>query len=157
MTPTLDRNRDYGTVHGDHELGATYSQDGFLFDTAGTLIEGALDPDARARLERLQKQGDAIAEAKAKFRELMPDMSEEQIDKVINAENLRPKDDNAALTPEDLAEWAAGKKSIIFGKVTKRIRELYNISPANRLQCLEILAENGVIPAMSGTPTSPSL
>ena len=35
----LDRKRDFGRVYGKHELGATYEQDGVLFDSDGRQIE----------------------------------------------------------------------------------------------------------------------
>jgi hypothetical protein len=155
MTPTLDRSRDYGTVHGDHEHGAHTVQDGFFFDAQDNLIEGAMDEVQVARLAELRNQDAAIEQARAKFLELMPNADKATVDKLINVANLKPADPNAEEV--DLAAWANGTKTYVFGRVTKRIRELYNISPANRLQCLEVLAENGVIAPRSQTPTSPSL
>jgi len=154
MTPTLDRSRDYGTIHGDHELGGQFAQDGFFYDGQGFLIEGAMDEVQVAKLAELRNQDEAVEQARAKFLELMPNADKATVDKLINVANLRP-----ATTEEeiDLAAWAAGSKNYVFGKVTKAIREQFNVSPVNKLQCLEILAENGVIAPRSQTPTSPSL
>ena len=153
--PTLDRSRDFGTIHGDHEHGAQFAQDGFFFDAHDRLIEGALDEDAVKRLAELSKTAEAIEEAKAAFRKLMPNLSDEQVNKAINVENMKPANPNDEEI--DLVAWANGSKTYLFGRVTKLIREQFNISPANKLQALEILAENGIIPPRSQTPTNPSL
>jgi hypothetical protein len=154
MTPTLDRNRDYGTVHGDHEHGAAFTQDGFLFDARYEIIEGAMDEEAHGRFLKMQQEREAVEKAKEAFRSFMPDADEATISKIINADNLRapsPADDVI-----DLEAWANGSKTYLFGRVTKLIREKFNISPANKRQALEILAENG-IGSVSGTISQPSL
>jgi hypothetical protein len=155
MTPTLDRSRDYGTVHGDHEYGAHTVQDGFFYDAQDNLIEGAMDEVQVRRLAELREQTDAVAEAKATFRKLMPNMSEADVDKLINVENLKPANPNDEEI--DLAKWGAGlQPKVLYSRVAQKIRQEFNQSPANKRQALEILAEHGVIPPIGGTSTIPS-
>jgi hypothetical protein len=153
MTPTLDRNRAFAEVHGEHT--ARSWQDGFLFDGNDNIMEGEMDEAQVKRFAEMKQQAIAVEKAKAAFREIMPGMDDAQVSKLINIDNLKPVTPNDA--DIDLAAWARGDQQVVFGKVTKLIRETYNIAPANKLQALEILAENGVIPPRSQTPTSPSL
>lgn len=155
MLPTLDRNRGFGTIHGDNEHGAHFEQDGFFFDATGTLIEGAMDERQRAKLQQLQAQDEAMERAREAFRQVMPDASPELVNKIITAENLNVKE--AGDDEIDLAAWALGTKNYLFTKVAKRIREDYDQSPVNKKQALEILAEHGVIAAAPGAATIPSM
>jgi hypothetical protein len=154
MTPTLDRNRDFGEIHGEAPFAAKYDQDGFLFCAQGELIHEALDEKGLARLESIKNQNEAQSAARAAFKKIMPSASEEQLAKLINLENLKPADPNAAEI--DLAKWARGEQTVLFGRVAKKIREEYDQSPVNKKQALEILAEHGVIAPIAGASTIPS-
>jgi hypothetical protein len=154
QNPTLDRTRDFGTIHGEHEHGATYSQDGFFFDASGDLIEAALDAAGLKRLEQRKNQDAAILEAKSKLRELMPDLTAEQLDKVVNVQALNAPE-SQEITREDLALWAAGQKQIVFATAKKAITALFDQSPVNKQQAIEILAANG-IGSFTGAPTIPA-
>jgi hypothetical protein len=155
MSLTLDRNRVYGEIHGEHEHGAKFDQDGFFFDAHGGLIEEAMDDRARDRLEQLQAQDAAIEEARKAFRQIMPDADEATVSKIITAENLKKAD--AADEEIDLEAWGSGRKKYLFTKVAQKIRAEYSQSPANAGQAREILAEHGIIPSVGGTPTIPSM
>lgn len=155
MKLSLDRNRPHGTVHGEHEFNAAYEQDDFLFDAHGEVIEASMDEKAVARLHARLAEEAAIEKARTTFREAMPHLDEETVKRVISRDNLKPAEDDGSV---DLRAWAMGEKNYIFGKVTKAVREAYNQSPVNKAQCLEILAEHGVIPRSMAptTATTPS-
>lgn len=155
MNLTLDRKREYGTIHGEHEFGAIFDQDGFLFDAQGNLIEASLTEAALARLEGLKAQERALEEARATFMKAMPNADPEMVAKLITADNLNTG--NAEEEEMDLAGWAVGTKQYIFGKVTSEIRRRFNQSPVNKKQALEILAEHGIISVAPGAATIPSM
>lgn len=151
--PTLDRTRDFGTVSGDNieHAGAFFEQDGFLFDVHGKIIEQYVTEAQRAELAaRLRKEA-ALAKARQAFVDDLG-MSAEDAAVAVSLSNLDKRDDGAI----DLAAWARGEKRYPVDKVYRLIRESYDQSPTNRGQALEILAEHGVIPPVSGASTIPS-
>jgi hypothetical protein len=50
-TVTLDKSRDYGTIHPPHE-GAYYHQGGFYFDHDGKLVENLMTDEQRQKIRR---------------------------------------------------------------------------------------------------------
>jgi hypothetical protein len=156
MTPTLDRNRDFGTIHGEHEFGAQFEQDGFFYDATGALIEDAMDSTQRTRFETRQRQDEAFAKARDAFREVMPEATDEQLAKLINQDSLKPANPNDEEI--DLEKWGMGlQPKVLYSRVAQKIRQVYNQSPANKRQALEILAEHGVIAPIGGASTTPSM
>jgi len=152
--PTLDRSRDFGTIHGENEHGAFYEQDGFFFDATGALIEGAMDERQRAKLEQMQEQERALEQAREAFRAVMPSASPELVAKLITADNLKTTTEEEEI---DLVAWATGQKNYLYSKVAQKIRREFDQSPVNKKQALEILAEHGLIAAAPGAASIPSL
>jgi len=155
---TLDKTRPFGEIAGHFEnddpmFGAVASQDGFLFDGYGKLIEAALTPADRKRLEELVARNDALDAARARFMEIAPNTDPDQLAKIISVESLNKSSDDDEV---DLVEWAYGRKAYNYGKVAKAFRDRFSQSPVNKKQGLEILAEHGLIPPMSGAGTIPS-
>jgi hypothetical protein len=152
--PTLDRNRAFGQIHGEHELGGMFAQDGFIFDANDELIVAAMDAAQAKKLEERQAQDQAFTAARAAFKEIMPSASDEQIAKAINADNLKPTDPKDE--PVDLYKWGMGQQEqILFSRVAVLIRETYNQSPTSKRQAREILAQHGIIPPVGGESTIP--
>lgn len=153
--PTLDRSRDFGTIHGESEYGAFFEQDGFFFDATGTLIEGAMDSKQREKLEQMQEQEHALEQAREAFLAVMPSASPELVKKLITADNLKVAD--AGEEDIDLVAWGTNQKNYLFSKVAAKIRREFDQSPVNKKQALEILAEHGLITAAPGASTIPSM
>lgn len=157
--PVLDESRDFGTIAGHFEEhdpmpGAVYAQDGFLFRVDGTLIEAALTPKDRIRLEETVKRNAAVEAARAAFKEVAGDIDPEILKKIVSTDALtKPATDDGEL---DLVGWARGEKVYNYGKVAKAFRDRFSQSPVNKGQALQILAEHGLIPPVAGTPTIPS-
>lgn len=158
LLPTLDKTRHFGIVaghfeEGDPMHGALYSQDGFLFDVDGELIEKALSPADRDRMEKVMERNAALAAAKAAFLHVAPNTDPALIDKMITSDALTKPTTEGAI---DLVAWAEGRASYRYISVTQEIRKRFNQAPANKSQALEILAEHGLIAPRGGTPTIPS-
>jgi hypothetical protein len=157
---TLDRTREFGTVHGepsfvtgidpdtDAEIKVVqvYDQDGFPFDAAGNLIEDLLTPALRKKLERVLAQNLARETAQKAYLEALGEHATP-----ADAKSISFVDPNAPQAIEvDLVAWANGSKKYRFDLVVKKIREMFDISPGNRKQCLEVLKANGVIQSDGG-------
>jgi hypothetical protein len=155
---TLDKTRPYGEIAGyfendDPMFGAVQSQDGFLFDAQDNLVEKALTPADRKRMEELVARNDALDAARARFMEIAPNTDPAQLAKIISVESLNKTDDDDEV---DLVAWAYGRKAYNYGKVAKAFRDRFSQSPVNKKQGLEILAEHGLIPPPPGAGTIPS-
>ncbi len=159
--PQLDKSRDFGIIAGHFEdgdpmFGAAWSQDGFLFNIAGELIETALSPKDRARLDELIERNAAMDAARAAFLQIAPNTDPAMLDKIITTEAINRQPDSAEITKEDLVDWAFGRKSFNYGKVAKAFRDHFAMSQVNKQQGLEILAQHGLIPALNFAPTIPA-
>lgn len=129
----IDPSRPYGEIHGDHF--ARFEQDGLPFDGTATLMVDRLTDEQKASLEKMDRLAEAKARAEAMLKEAMG----------TDAGNLKITTDPQTVTDGDvdLQAWAAGTKNYQFFQVTKACRALWNKSPANKAQAIELVRSNG--------------
>jgi hypothetical protein len=141
MTLKFDPTQPYATVHGDHEHGAVHSQYGFVFDHDGKLIEAALTPADRERLDAHIKKLNALEQARKSLIEALGDTPEAHA--AAAALNLTETKTEEEI---DLVAWASGAKKYQWVKVVEAIAAVTHNKPTSKTDALGILKENGIFP-----------
>lgn len=119
----LDKTRPHGTVHGEH--GASYEQDGFLFNHEGHLIEELLTPELRDKLAAMAKKAAAKAPA----------------------EEGDGDDDGKGIDPDaiNLELWLRGEAKYNFDAVRKEVKRRFGVWKTGKADVVEVLVEEGIV------------
>ena len=154
---TLDRNRDYGTVHGEETKGAFFSQDGFHFDNEGNLLEHLMDAGAKERLARRIATDNAKKAAEAAYKKAMAeaDMAEPEAPApapVVTGRIAALDDEPPAAEdkPEfDFRGWYLGTTKIQWFEVQKALKEHKSFVAGTKDNAAEFLSTDLQLPLES--------
>jgi hypothetical protein len=157
MTPTFDPTKSHGTVFGDHEighpmLGAAYEQDGFYFDAKRRFLPNAVTEEQTQRLAELAAREAALVKAREAYA-AATGVSVEEATEVLKVAKVGDATEEAV----DLERWGLGLERYPFDRITKKIRDDFNVGVTNKRQALEVLSSRGIIPGGAAVGTIPEL
>ena len=161
MTPsviTLDRNRPYGTIHGEETGGAFYAQDGFHFDIEGNLLEHLMDAGAKDALAKRLAVEHAKRKAEEAYKQAMADANMAEPEPpaapappkpgIIAATPGAPDDDEEA--PKfDFRGWYLGQNKVGWFEVSKALKAEMGFSANSKASAAEFLSTELQIPLES--------
>jgi len=156
---TLDRNREYGTVHGEDTGGAFYAQDGFHFDIEGNLLEHLMDKGAVTRLEKRLAVENATRKAEEAYKLAMAEAGQAEPEpvKVAPAKPGRiavtPGEDEPPAAEDvekfDFRGWYLGQNKVGWFEVSKALKTEMGYSANSKAAAAEFLSNELSIPLES--------
>jgi hypothetical protein len=146
---TLDRNRDYGTVHGEDTGGAAFEQDGFQFDYQGNIIEELMSPEATKRYNKRLATVKAQEAAKAAYEAALADSGMDANDPDAPRMMGAPGDPPPAEVKVDLRAWFLGQAKYGWFEVSRAIKEDHGFAPTSKTNAAQALSEEFGIPLTS--------
>ena len=142
---TLDKSRDYSTVHGerapdDIHARVRFFQDGLPFDAEGVLMANHPDITGNEKLQKVVERKLRKAAAKA---EKEAARARGEIDDDEDEED-RPGADGK-LPPVDIRLWIMGQREYLWTEVSQAIALKYKVRVGGKKHAVEFLVGEGLV------------
>lgn len=142
---TLDKSRDFSTVHGerapdDLHARVRFFQDGLPFDAEGVLMADHPDITGNEKLQRVveRKLRKAAAKAEKEAARARGDLDDD------DDEEDRP-DADGKLPPVDIRAWVMGQRDYLWTEVSQAIALKYKVRVGGKKHAVEFLVNEGVV------------